>query len=245
VRATARQPVAVRIGWQRSDTARQRSEGWIICFFLPRSETGGAWQIDLMDTQKYGKLKRFDVQQLYKLRWLYEHYIPNLTPEATPAPAPAVMWLYFLQQTLNGLTLGCLYALLAVGFTIIYGITRIVNLAFGDLYMTGAFVTYICYVVVVAGGGHFTWPVLAATLLIGVGVCASAGWVMDRVAFRHMRRAPATVPMVASIGLALILRDVVRLAQGPKAKWMPPTPGTTWRLIEGYGFDVYLRKGMF
>ena len=45
-------------------------EGWIICFFLPRSETGGAWQIDLMDTQKYGKLKRYDVQQLYKLRWL-------------------------------------------------------------------------------------------------------------------------------------------------------------------------------
>ena len=242
--ATLDQPVAVRISWKRSDAQPGGDpEGWIICFFLPRSETGGAWQIDLMDTQKYGKLKRYDVQQLYKLRWLNEHYIPNLTPEATPAPAPAVMWLYFLQQTLNGLTLGCLYALLAVGFTIIYGITRVVNLAFGDLYMAGAFVTYICYVVVVAGGGHFTWPVLAATLVIGVGVCASAGWVMDRVAFRHMRRAPTTVPMVASIGLALILRDVVRLAQGPKAKWMPPTPGTTWRLIEGYGFDVYLRKG--
>jgi len=242
--ATFDQPVAVRISWQRSDAQPGGDpEGWIICFFLPRSETGGAWQIDLMDTQKYGKLKRYDVQQLYKLRWLNENYIPKLTPEPTPTPAPAVMWLYFLQQTLNGLTLGCLYALLAVGFTIIYGITRIVNLAFGDLYMAGAFVTYICYVVVVAGGGHFTWPVLAATLLIGVGVCASAGWVMDRVAFRHMRRAPTTVPMVASIGLALILRDVVRLAQGPKAKWMPPTPGTTWRLIEGYGFDVYLRKG--
>jgi branched-chain amino acid transport system permease protein len=245
VRAAAfDQPVAVRISWQRSDAQPGGDpEGWIICFFLPRNETGGAWQIDLMDTQKYGKLKRYDVQQLYKLRWLNENYIPQLTPGATPPPEPAVIWLYFLQQTLNGLTLGCLYALLAVGFTVIYGITRIVNLAFGDLYMAGAFVTYICYVVVVTGGGQFSWLVVVAALLIGVGVCACAGWVMDRMAFRHMRRAPTTVPLVASIGIALIFRDVVRLAQGPKTRWMPPTPGTTWRLLEGYGFDVYLRKG--
>jgi branched-chain amino acid transport system permease protein len=238
------QPVGVRLSWKRSDVPPGGDPaGWIICFFLPRSETGGAWQIDLMDTQKYGKMKRYDVQQLYKLRWLNEHYIPELPPSPTPPPAPVVMWLYVLQQTLNGLTLGCLYALLAVGFTIVYGITRIVNLAFGDLYMVGAFVTYICYVVIAAGGGTFAWPVLLATLLIGVGVCAAAGWVTERLAFRRMRQAPTTVPMVASIGIALIFRDVIRLSQGAKTRWMPPTPGTTWKMLEGYGFDIYLRKG--
>jgi branched-chain amino acid transport system permease protein len=239
------QPVGVRITWQRSDApAGAKLEGWIICFFLPRSETGGAWQIDLMDTQKYGKLKRYDVQQLYKLRWLNEHYLPNLQQNTPPEPpSNTVLLLYFFQQTLNALTLGCLYALLAVGFTIVYNVTRIMNLAFGDLYMVGAFVTYICYVVVAVGGGGFAWPVAVIVLAVTVGVCAAASWVTDRVAFRHMRRAPTTVPMVASIGLAMIFRDVIRLSQGPKTRWMPPTPGTTWRVVEGLGYDVYLRKG--
>jgi len=239
------QPVAVRLSWQRSDApAGTKLEGWIICFFLPRSETGGAWQIDGMDTQKYGKLRRYDVQQLYKLRWLNEHYLPNLQQNTLPAPpSNTILFLYFFQQTLNALTLGCLYALLAVGFTIVYNVTRIVNLAFGDLYMIGAFVTYICYVVVAVSGGSFAWPVAVIVLAIAIGVCATASWATDRMAFRQMRRAPTTVPMVASIGLAMIFRDVVRLSQGPKAHWMPPTPGTTWRLVEGLGYDVYLRKG--
>jgi branched-chain amino acid transport system permease protein len=238
------QPVAVRVTWHRSDAAAGADpEGWITCFFLPRSQTGGAWQIDMMDTQKYGKMRRYDVQQLYKLRWLNRNYIPKLEEGATPASPQQILWLYGLQQTINALTLGCLYALLAVGFTIIYDVTRAVNLAFGDLYMVGAFVTYISYVVVAANGGTFDWTVGGIVLLLAVGTCAAASWTTDRIAFRHMRRGATTIPLVASIGIALIFRDIVRLSQGPKTKWMPPTPGTTWRFLEGYGYDVYLRKG--
>lgn len=238
------QPFAVRVTWQRSDAAAGgEPEGWITCFFLPRSQTNGAWQIDMMDTRKYGKLRRYDVQQLYKLRWLNQNYIPKLEEGETPAPPRQILWLYGLQQTINALTLGCLYALLAVGFTIIYDVTRAVNLAFGDLYMVGAFVTYVSYVVVAANGGSFDWAVGGVVLVLAVGTCAAASWVTDRIAFRHMRRGATTVPLVASIGIALIFRDVVRLSQGPKTKWMPPTPGTTWRFLEGYGYDIYLRKG--
>lgn len=238
------QPVAVRVTWRRSDApAGADPEGWIVCFFLPRSETGGAWQIDGMDTQKYGRLRRYDVQQLYKLGWINERYQPQ-PAEGAPAPPTALeRGLYLLQQTLNVITLGCLYALLAVAFTVVYNVTRIVNLAFGDLYMIGAFVTYVCYVVVVVGGGHFSWPVVALVLAISVATCAAVGWTAEKLAFRHMRRGPTTVPMVASIGLAMILREIVRLSQGPKTRWMPPTQGTVWQLTEGLGYDVYLRKG--
>lgn len=238
------QPAAVRVTWHRSDAATGADpEGWITCFFLPRSQTSGAWQIDMMDTQKYGKMRRYDVQQLYKLRWLNQNYIPKLEEGTTEGSPEQILWLYVLQQTINALTLGCLYALLAVGFTIIYDVTRAVNLAFGDLYMVGAFVTYISYVVVAANGGTFNWTVGGIVLLLAVGTCAVASWTTDRIAFRHMRRGATTVPMVASIGIALIFRDLVRLSQGPKSKWMPPTPGTTWRFLEGYGYDIYLRKG--
>ena len=218
------QPVAVRVTWRRSDAiAGIEPEGWITCFFLPRSQTNGAWQIDMMDTQKYGKMRRYDVQQLYKLRWLNQNYIPKLEEGETPSPPGQILWLYGLQQTINALTLGCLYALLAVGFTIIYDVTRAVNLAFGDLYMVGAFVTYISYVVVAANGGSFDWAVGAWCCCWRSAPARPQAGVTDRVAFRHMRRGATTVPLVASIGIALIFRDVVRLAQGPKAKWMPPT----------------------
>ncbi len=243
--ATETLPAAVRITWTRSDApAGADPQGWIVCFFLPRSETAGAWQIDGMDTQKYGKLKRYDVQQLYKLRWINENAIPKLQPGSAPVEmTPLVRGLYILQQTLNVITLGCLYALLAVAFTVVYNVTRIINLAFGDLYMIGAFVTYVSYVLVATGGGNFSLPVVAVALLVTVVTCALASWTTNRVAFTHMRRGPTTVPMVASIGLAMILREIVRLSQGAKTRWMPPTRGTVWQLTEGLGYDVYLRKG--
>lgn len=244
--ATAEKPVAVRVTWKRSEApAGGDPEGWIVCFFLPRAETGGAWQIDAMDTQKYGRMRRYDVQQLYKLRWINENYLEK--PEQAAPGAEERPWLvqalYILQQALNAITLGCLYALLAVAFTIVYNVTRVVNLAFGDLYMIGAFVTYVSYVLVAAAGGSFSLPVVTWALLVTIATCALASWTTNRLAFSHMRHRPTTVPMVASIGLAIIFREVVRLTQGPKTRWMPPTRGTVWQLTEGLGYDVYLRKG--
>lgn len=243
--ATTERPVAIRVTWKRSDApAGAEPEGWIVCFFLPRAETGGAWQIDGMDTQKYGRLRRYDVQQLYKLRWINENYLEK--PQAAPAPegpTPLARALYILQQSLNVITLGCLYALLAVAFTIVYNVTRVVNLAFGDLYMVGAFVTYVSYVLVATNGGSFSLPLVAGALLVTVVTCALASWTTNKVAFSQMRRGPTTVPMVASIGLAIVFREIVRLSQGPKTRWMPPTKGTVWQLTEGLGYDVYLRKG--
>ncbi len=233
-------PVGVRLTWTRSDATGPDKEGWIICFFLPRSETQGRWQIDLVDSQKFGKLKRYDVQQLYKLLYLRQH--SNITPDFHPAPTAWTPWLYYLQQTINAVTLGCLYALLAVGFTLIYGITRFINLAFGDLYMIGAFVTYIGYILTLISGSNFTFlPIL----LIGMFVIATgaiAGWTANRLVFGKMQAAATTVPLVASIALAIILREAVRLLQGPKTRWMPQNPYTSWRIIEGLGYDVYLRK---
>lgn len=242
--ATAELPVAVRVSWRRSDAAAGADpEGWIVCYFLPRSETGGAWQIDGMDTQKYGRMKRYDVQQLYKLHWMNKYDLPNVAEGAREPLTPLAQALYLLQQSLNVLTLGCLYALLAVAFTVVHNVTRIVNLAFGDLYMIGAFVTYVSYVLVAVGGGSFSLPMVALALLVTIVTCALASWATYRFAFGKMRRGPTTVPMVASIGLAIIFREIVRLSQGAKTRWMPPTKGTVWQLTEGLGYDVYLRKG--
>ena len=132
-------------------------EDWIICWFLPLSETNGLWQIDELQTKNHGMMMRYDVQQLYKMLWLRTH---DNTKPAAPAAVTAPTWiarlLYLLQQTINGITIGCLYALLAVAFNLIYGIVRFINLAFGELYMIGAFATYLAYVVTIHLGGSFT-----------------------------------------------------------------------------------------
>ena len=140
--------------------------------------------LDLVDSQKFGKLKRYDVQQLNKLLYLRNH--SNISPEGHPAPTIWTPWLYYLQQTINGVTLGCLYALLAVAFTLIYGITRFINLAFGDLYMVGAFTTYIGYILTVVSGASFTFlPII----VIGCFVVASAAaaWSSEKPAARRSR----------------------------------------------------------
>jgi branched-chain amino acid transport system permease protein len=238
--AGVNEPVAVRLTWTRSDATGPDKEGWIICFFLPRSETNGLWQIDLVDSQKFGKLKRYDVQQLNKLLYLRNH--SNISPEGHPAPTIWTPWLYYLQQTINGVTLGCLYALLAVAFTLIYGITRFINLAFGDLYMVGAFTTYVGYLLTVVSGASFTFlPIIAIGCFV-VASAAAAGWTVNRMVFSKMQSAATTVPLVASIAVAIVLREAVRLLQGPKTRWMPQNPYTAWKIIEGLGYDVYLRK---
>ena len=234
------QPVAVRLTWTRSDAYGVDNTGWIICFFLPRSETNGLWQIDLVDSQKFGKLRRYDVQQLNKLLYLRHHS----HVEENPHPKPTVWtpYLYYLQQTLNAVTLGCLYALLAVGFTLIYGITRFINLAFGDLYMTAAFSTYVAYIMSVTSGIGFTFlPILLIGVFI-IGSSAAAGWTVNRLVFSKLQNAATTIPLVASIAVAIVFREAVRLLQGPRTQYMPQNPNTTWRFFEGLGYDIYLRK---
>jgi branched-chain amino acid transport system permease protein len=233
-------PVGVRISWKRSDVPGPATRGWIICWFVPLDETHGRWQIDVVDSQKFGRMLRYDVQQLYKLLWLEKH--DNISPSRPPPPTSMATGLYLLQQVINALTLGCLYGLLAVSFNIVYGITRAINLAFGELYMFAAFATYIGYVLTVVSGAHFT---LLPVLVIGSFVVAStaiAGWTTDRLIFSKLRGSVTTVPLVASIGLSILLRESARLLQGPKTHWMPQNPNTAWRVIEGLGYDVYLRK---
>jgi branched-chain amino acid transport system permease protein len=238
--SSADQPVGVRLTWTRSDATGPDKEGWIICFFLPRTETNGAWQIDLVDSQKFGKLKRYDVQQLNKLLYLRHH--SHVDENAHPAPTIWTPWLYYLQQTINAVTLGCLYALLAVGFTLIYGITKFINLAFGDLYMVAAFGTFIGYILAVTSGVDFTFlPIV----LIGGFVIASsaaAGWTVNRLVFSKLQTATTTIPLVASIAVAIVFREAARLLQGPRTRYMPQNPYLDWKIIEGLGYDVYLRK---
>ena len=115
----------------------------------------------------------------------------------------------FLQQLVNGLTLGSVYAIVALGYTMVYGIIQLINFAHGEVVMIGAMVAYSVIVGLVGAG--VTLPPVAIVLLgalAAIPVCMAVGYTLERVAYRPLRRAPRLAPLITAIGLSIILQHL-------------------------------------
>jgi branched-chain amino acid transport system permease protein len=229
-------PTGVRLAWP----AEGGGEAWIVCWFLLRQSDSDEWQITQIDSSHYGTLRRYDIQQLYKRLWAERYRSQESPADADTAAAPA---LYALQQVINAISLGCVYGLIAIGFTLVYGITRVINFAFGDVYTFGAFLAYIACVVIQVSGGSTGVAALLAVLAVAAATLSAGGWAMDRLVFKPLRAAPTTAALIAAIGLSLALKDSVRLLQGPRTRYLLIEQLNSWPVITGLGFDVYLSKG--
>src|SRR5579863_6274179 len=147
---------------------------------------------------------------------------------------------YFLQQLINGLTLGAIYGLIAIGYTMVYGIIGMINFAHGDIYMIGAFVSLITFFVLGAVG--VTWVPLALALVLAsaMGFTAVYGWTVERVAYRPLRGSFRLAPLISAIGMSIFLQNYVQLLQGARVKSLPPVITGDYHLIESGGFVVQL-----
>ena len=229
----------VRIEWHSAQGPDK--DGWIICYFLPRHSEDDAWQLQQLDTSHYGTMSRYEIQQLFKLEHL-EDLIPTETEPKAPT-TPVSTALYFLQQGINAISLGCAYALIALGFTLVYGISRAINFAFGEVYMMGAYFILLTNAVALYLLGQTGTGVLLLILAGGLAVSATFGWAMERVVFRPLRSAPSTVPLIAAIGLSILLKESVRLLQGAKTRYLLVEELRSWPLVTGHGFDLYVNEG--
>ena len=125
----------------------------------------------------------------------------------------------FLQQLVNGLSLGSIYALIALGYTMVYGVLRLINFAHGDVYMVGAYVGY--YLSRRLQGKE---PSLTSALLVMLGAmvaCAALGFVIERLAYRPVRRASRLTLLITAIGVSLFLENAGQLVFGPDPKFFP------------------------
>ncbi len=129
----------------------------------------------------------------------------------------------FLQQLINGLTLGAVYALIALGYTMVYGILELINFAHGEIYMLGAYVSIISLSFLTVTG--FTSKSLILSLLIVAIISAvysaAYGLTMERVAYRPLRHAPRLSPLISAIGVSIFLQNYVMLTQGSADKIFP------------------------
>ena len=143
-------------------------------------------------------------------------------------------WNYFFAQLVAGLTIGSLYALLALGYTMVYGILKLLNFAHGDVYMMGAYVGY--YVLIALGGSaspSVSMAVLFA-LMFGAAMlfCGVLGVVIERFAYRPLRRAPRIAPLISALGVSFFLQQTAVLLFGPI-----PKQYDTYSLDDGQFFD--------
>jgi branched-chain amino acid transport system permease protein len=115
----------------------------------------------------------------------------------------------FLQQIVNGLTLGSVYAVVALGYTMVYGIIQLINFAHGEVVMIGAMVSF--SVITAIAGAHTGLPpvvIVACGVLVAVPVCMAVGYTLERVAYRPLRGAPRLAPLITAIGLSIILQHL-------------------------------------
>src|SRR5690554_3402908 len=112
-----------------------------------------------------------------------------------------------LQQLINGVTVGSVYALVALGYTMVYGIIGLINFAHGDVVMIGAMVATTLVVTFVGGnpGAVSAWVVVIGALLVAMPVCMALGWTAERFAYRPLRRAPRLAALITAIGISIII----------------------------------------
>jgi branched-chain amino acid transport system permease protein len=145
---------------------------------------------------------------------------------------------YFTQQLINGLALGSIYGLIAIGYTMVYGIIGMINFAHGDIFMVGSFLALIGLILV---GVTAATPVLilfAALFVVLVGAMAFTsvwGWTVERIAYRPLRGSFRLAPLITAIGMSIVLQNFVQLVQGARVKPMPPIVTGGVPLMESAG----------
>ncbi len=153
----------------------------------------------------------------------------------------------FLQQLIIGLTLGSLYALIAVGYTVVYGIVQIINFAHGEVFMIGAFGAIATWTVLFKGQtGLWVLPIMIIGAMISSVIVAL---LMERFAYRPLRHAPRLAPLITAIGVSVALQELVRLGFNkpllfsdwnplglPDAKQSVPFPGI--QLVTGQPLEI-------
>jgi branched-chain amino acid transport system permease protein len=147
---------------------------------------------------------------------------------------------YFVQQLINGITLGSIYGLIAIGYTMVYGIIGMINFAHGDIFMVGAFIALISFLTLVAIGLTAIPVALFIVLLIAMGLTALYGWTVERLAYRPLRHSFRLAPLISAIGMSIILQNYVQVAQSARVKPLPPLIEGTHVIIESDVFSVEL-----
>jgi branched-chain amino acid transport system permease protein len=147
----------------------------------------------------------------------------------------------FVQQLINGITLGSIYGLIAIGYTMVFGIIGMVNFAHGDVFMVSAFIALITFLVVTTWLGISSVVVaLLIVLVVAMVLTSLVNWTIERLAYRPLRGSFRLAPLISAIGMSIFLMNFVQVAQGPRNKSIPPLLQGEFVLMQHEGYQVTL-----
>ncbi|NQW54432.1 MAG: branched-chain amino acid ABC transporter permease LivH [Rhodospirillales bacterium] len=145
---------------------------------------------------------------------------------------------YFTQQLINAITLGAIYGLIAIGYTMVYGIIGMINFAHGEVFMVGAFISLIGFVICSSVGISSAPVAIVLVLLLAMSFSAVYGWAIERTAYRPLRGSFRLAPLISAIGVSIALQNYVQLAQGARPKPGGQVVSGGFNLFTADGFDV-------
>ncbi|OSM95236.1 branched-chain amino acid transporter permease subunit LivH [Lonsdalea populi] len=149
-------------------------------------------------------------------------------------------FLYFVQQMFNGLTLGSTYALIAIGYTMVYGIIGMINFAHGEVYMIGSYVSFIVIAALMMMGIDTGWLLISVAFVAAVVISSAYGWSIERVAYKPVRNSKRLIALISAIGMSIFLQNYVSLTQGSRDVALPSLIHGQWTLGESNDFAATL-----
>ena len=148
---------------------------------------------------------------------------------------------YFIQQLINGITLGSIYGLIAIGYTMVYGIIGMINFAHGDVFMVGAFVSLITIIVFGITGTSSVAVGIGVLILvaaISMVIAGIYGWTIERLAYRPLRGSFRLAPLITAIGVSIFLQNFVQTTQGARVKPLQAIISGGFTILESNDFVV-------
>ena len=147
----------------------------------------------------------------------------------------------FLQHLLNGITIGGSYALIALGYTLVYGVLKLINFAHGEIYMIGAYLGFIlislipCLPPAIQGNLLILLPLI---LLVAALLCALYGYYLEKICYRPLRNAPKLTPLISALGASIFLQNFVMISMGAKDQIFPQTIAMQTYTVSGVSFTM-------
>jgi len=148
---------------------------------------------------------------------------------------------YFVQQLINGVTLGSIYGLIAIGYTMVFGIIGMVNFAHGDVFCVSAFIGLIAFLILTSWLGVSSIVIaLFIVLIVAMAFTALVNWMIERLAYRPLRGSFRLAPLISAIGMSIILTNYVQIAQGARVKPLQPLVTGDHTLMTSEAFNVQI-----
>ncbi|UOF94043.1 MAG: branched-chain amino acid ABC transporter permease LivH [Bordetella sp.] len=146
----------------------------------------------------------------------------------------------FIQQIFNGISLGSIYALISIGYTMVYGIIGMINFAHGEIYMLGAYIGFVTFIIISTNANFSPIFIIFSMMLVSIIITGTYGFIIERIAYRPLRNNQRLVVLISAIGMSIFLQNLIVLAHGARDRPIPILISGAFKFNLWGDFDIVI-----